>query len=513
MIGVTGSASSGNVSPWHDLRDEDSKNLPENVDHKLTKDNVILVDELNGKTPEQYIDTFYKNEINEYNKKQKRESRKIHIKGTEWASPIDKKTGLPKYEEYSGYCDYHNRKLSGTRNKNKIVNEMVFQIGENATLGHKYYTATGSEKEKQHSFYVNHYSEMLKEFQKQNPHIHVLYASIHFDEPNGTPHMHIGYFGEGEGYSQGLNKRASVSKALTLDGIPRAAKRSDSDGFQKARWYSRIHTDIIKPGIEKDRQQIESILGDSIYVKPVKHGEKHVNHTDMDERRYQSAREQGQADAMRSVAPLMKDIHTAQKKIPPAMNFEDTLKQAIVMLPGDQYRQAKAFQDAIIRNANSYEMSRENQLHQKADAIDRIEQVKQNPDAYLDEVNRGIDYGYHLDDEFLPEDDEPDIIHDEPQKAPEAPQKPSEPVYEEQAEQPAYRPYTAPQTPKKPVELKGANAEMLARLKRGIAERNAGHAKYQQEGEAMRRHAGYRPLPDISGVHSSKGDKDDEPEF
>lgn len=281
MAEISGSFSTGKVNVKHDFRTTESKKIPGNVDRSLIKDNVTLVDELHGKTPEEYINDLYKPAIDEYNFKQKREDRRIHLVD-DWQSPLV--DGRTKYKEYSGYCDFHKDKLCGTLNReNELLHEAVLQIGEHETTGRKYYEADDqkkgpdgkTEKERQHDMYVKQYGEMVQKIQEKYPHIRILWATIHFDEPNGTPHVHLGYFGDGSGFKQGLSRRASLCRALTLDGIPRAASRSAQEGFQQARWYRQIHEEIIKPEILEHTKDYEAVLGEPVSLKAYQGG-KHI---------------------------------------------------------------------------------------------------------------------------------------------------------------------------------------------------------------------------------------------
>lgn len=78
----------------------------------------------------------------------------------------------------------------------------------------------------------------------------ILYAIIHFDEPHGTPHLHIGVQPVGEGYAKGLSKQISISKALALDGIEKLKTHSEAQregGFQLARFYNRVRHEEFEP--------------------------------------------------------------------------------------------------------------------------------------------------------------------------------------------------------------------------------------------------------------------------
>ena len=511
MIGISGSASVGNVSPWHDLRNEKSKNLPKNVEPTLTKDNVIFINDLNGKKPEERIDEIYKKYIDEFNEKTKRNSSRIHITGdAKWASPkkkiIDKKTGKtiekPRYEEFTGYCDYHKKKLaSGNKKNNKLVWEEVWQFGEGATLGGKYFNATGKEREKIHDFYESAYKEMLEKWQKKNPRIHVLYAVVHFDEPDGAPQMHVCYFGEGEGYSQGLKNRVSLANALTACGYERLDKRSDAKevGYQRSRFVGDTRDNIVKGFIREHQKEISDILGDEIYIKPEKHGREHTDSAEMNKENQKAVAEMTRAEVKQEAAPIIAELKGMQRDAKTADKpFLEKMDEALPFMNDDDYREAKtALKNPALRKLVD---KVDGQTLEREERLQEIPQRTEQLEADLD----GIDFSDELEDQYLPEEEEePEAPLYAPQKAPEAPQKPSEPIYEESPYESSYEPQEAPREPKKPFEFKGAFAERVANLNRGKAERNAGKAKYQQEGEAMRRHAGYEPWED------SESDSDD----
>lgn len=225
MIQVGASFSTGRVAYKHDTRET----ISPNVTKDLIGDDIVLEDNLMGESIEDYTNKVMQPYIDEYNNKQKRKDRRI--KGT--------------YTEY-----FYKLKDHG-----KLSYEAVCQFGEAETIGQAYYKAENpEEKAELKNQFVDVYTCFFQELKKKYPHISILYATIHFDEENGTPHMHIGYQPIGEGYKQGLSHQVSLSKALSLDGIERVTKRADIDkygGYQVARWYYEVRHGLLEPLVKE----------------------------------------------------------------------------------------------------------------------------------------------------------------------------------------------------------------------------------------------------------------------
>ena len=251
---MSGSFSRGRVSYEHDVRITKTKS----VDEKRTCDNLVIEDNIGefvkqGMSQKKAIEAYINQEmqpfIDEYNAKQKREDRKIKVP----------------------YCEYW--KTNDKINQGKMMYEFVGQIGEHETNGRGYYEATGEEKERQVKIYRATYKKCVDEFKKKYPHMKVLWATVHLDEPGGTPHFHICCVPIGEGYKQGLSHQVSIGNALACDGIERAKTRLE--GFQMTRMYDDILTNVIKPKIEK--------LFPTAKIKEVIHGRLHKTKSEWEE--------------------------------------------------------------------------------------------------------------------------------------------------------------------------------------------------------------------------------------
>lgn len=233
------SASVGHMNYWHDIR-VDGK-YSKNVDKELIKDDVILCDKLKGRSIEEYTNEWMKPHIDAYNAKQTRKDRMIT----------------------SDYSTYH--KLNGY---GELAYECVVQFGEHDSLGGLYYElskrsdeVSQSKKEILHDYMLTTYSRILQEFEERYPHLQVLYATVHFDEPNGTPHMHMCYQPVSNENKKGLETRVSIGGALTKDGIERVKTRKEAienGGYQIAKMYNQFRKEIIMPTVE---QQTNRIMG------------------------------------------------------------------------------------------------------------------------------------------------------------------------------------------------------------------------------------------------------------
>lgn len=237
---IGASFSTGRVAYAHDLRITHTNN----VDTELSKDNVTLVDNLQGKSIEEYTNERMQPVIDQYNAKQRRKDRKINVP----------------------YCDYFNNQ----KDHGQLAYEAVLQYGEHDDLGKRYYEATTpEEKAKIRQQYVNVYRYMLNVMKEKYPHLEILYATIHFDEPLGTPHMHICYQGIGKNYKQGLSEQVSIGNALSCCGVERVKSRAEAQelgGYQLTRFYHDIRHKYFIPLLQ-NRLKYE--------IKEEQHGVKH----------------------------------------------------------------------------------------------------------------------------------------------------------------------------------------------------------------------------------------------
>lgn len=70
-------------------------------------------------------------------------------------------------------------------------------------------------------------TKYMKDFQKNNPRLHVFCAVLHMDE--ATPHLHIDYFPVASGYKQGLAVRNALTQALAQQGIKSGNNKEDNN--------------------------------------------------------------------------------------------------------------------------------------------------------------------------------------------------------------------------------------------------------------------------------------------
>ena len=218
---LAASFSTGKPAYGHDVKNRTKKN----IDQRLSKDNIILKDVLQGKSIEKYTDELMQPVIDKYNEKQQKESRKIKTSYTEW------------------------HKSNKTLQKTQLVYEAVAQIGEHENLGKMYYEAEGEKREKLHRYFEEQYKKVLEDFEKNYPHLKVMWAAIHFDEPAGTPHLHIAFQPIGSFEKQGLSYKVSIGRALEQDGIERVKDRKEAQrlgGYQLTKLYHQIRKEMEK---------------------------------------------------------------------------------------------------------------------------------------------------------------------------------------------------------------------------------------------------------------------------
>lgn len=247
--------SKGNLAIGHDLSVKERANH-KSIDRSLSEDNVVLLDMLQGRTEKEFINDVQQPYIDAYNAKQKRNDRKVTEKYSDWW-------------EKNG--QYH-------KGNNEMLQEFVVSFGDRNTLGKSYYQETDKQtKAEMKQMFTDMYSEALKSITEAYPHMKPVAAAIHFDEPNGTPHMHMIVLPIGEGYKRMFERQVSCGRALELDGIKRLEDMSPEEqakyqntekpfaGYQISRWSKDIRHNILNPIAESY----------GFDIKAEQHGRKH----------------------------------------------------------------------------------------------------------------------------------------------------------------------------------------------------------------------------------------------
>ena len=298
---VGASASLGRPAKEHDMNGPSRKEA-KSVTPELSKDNVDLIDKIGNRTVSEYIDELMQPHIDEYNEKQKRKDRKINVSYSEWHKLNEK--------------------------KGDMVFSIVFQYGEHEDLGKKYYeSADPEEKEKMRNEFIKVYKEWLKEFQTQFPNLDIVWASIHFDEVRGTPHLSTGIIPTNikEPFKRGPKVQISMSKALEECGIARAKTRSEAekDGFQLNRLF------------HKFREYQERTLIDLGYeIKPYQGG-KHQDCERYNQLMEEATQTMKQAEQtmeqaeqqMEEATQTIKQANEEKKKVMQMQTFQNTLDE------------------------------------------------------------------------------------------------------------------------------------------------------------------------------------------
>ena len=234
-MALTLSFSKGDVAIRHDLR----INLEQNVDPSLTHRNEIMVDRLKtyGYDVERYTDERFKDYIDKYN---------------EGKYPCRQITG-----GYSAYLHEKNQSLEKSeglaRKGTPLALEFVVQVGNRDTNPAGRDTDESDIERNKHFF-----KEFTKRFQKKFPHVEILLATFHADEPDGTPHLHMLVQFVGEGYKKGLSHQVSISKALECDGIERGGSRRT--GYSMSRWAKDVEDNLMEPFMKEVFHEEREIL-------------------------------------------------------------------------------------------------------------------------------------------------------------------------------------------------------------------------------------------------------------
>lgn len=282
-MSMTVSVSKGRTAILHDVR----KEISANVDKDRIGDNEIFIDELKEYRHDlvAYTNAHFQPYIDEYNKG-KKPSRQIQETYTEHIAKENEKL-IAKAEE-----NKRNGVKASVRKPTQLAHEYVLQFGNrenNSTL------RMDGEEEKAYKERMEANKEGMREaledLQAKYPHAHVLLATYHQDEPNGTPHMHILVQFEGEEYERGLSHQISISKALELDGLERSQNRAN---YAINRWTTDISDNILTPSLKKHLDQDREKLGE------------HRKHEDII---FFREKAKAEAEALRAERELTQDTH------------------------------------------------------------------------------------------------------------------------------------------------------------------------------------------------------------
>ena len=370
MQAIAGSISVGRVARQHTLGLNGIRELSRNVDPTLTRDNIILVDELHGRSIEQYTNETFQPAIDEYNAKQKRKDRQIK----------------------TDYVEWHKNNGNLTQGKLSLAYECVVQIGDHSSIGRQYYEASGETRKKRGKWFERQYRGLLKDFQERFPHLKVLYAAIHFDEKDGTPHMHICFQPQAE-CQRGLSMQVSIGKALAEDGIKRAETRLEAqkEGFQMARMYREFHHDFINKRIREA----------GLEVKEEVHGRKHddksyfkdmMKELDQREEEFSAKKQAAKKEASEALTMLREKKQEADQAVAyareqtAAAQKQKAEAQNIIAAANEREADANEHLDAV-RNTSRLIDKEIERKQDKSKELDKRIEYKESTAQINDEIN------------------------------------------------------------------------------------------------------------------------------
>lgn len=233
--------STGNLATNHDLSKEYRAKL-KNVNPELTDSNVVLINNLQiegGKVEklDAYADRLMQPVVDAYNAKQRRQDRQV------------------KGGYLEGYHYQNEHYTQGKEGKPEIWKEAILSYGGHDNIGGEYFSKDTSPERKKEIYQeaVGFFDRSVKEIQKQYPHMHIAYAVVHADEPNGSIHCHVCFNFIAE-YKQGLKQRICWSKGLEQDGIEAIRDKTlaqEMGGFQLTRFYAQVRQEIMNPMLQE----------------------------------------------------------------------------------------------------------------------------------------------------------------------------------------------------------------------------------------------------------------------
>lgn len=292
----------GREAYWHDIR---KGKLPKNIDPRLTKLNVILVDNRKGRTVEQFTNDEFQQTIDDYNVG-KKPCRQIKGQYTDWHRSDKVMTQNTKPEDV------------------EFVYEAVLCYGSHEDYWHEFFDK-GTSKQRRREMYeeaVKTYKEMVKEFAKRYPHLKITHAVIHADEPNGSIHCHLGFQPRATEYQRGLKMRVSLSRALEQDGfehVQKVSQAKEMGGFQLERLFKDFRHNVMNPMIRE--------MG--FDIKEEVHGRKHIQNGVYQELMEEAEEKLEKAKEVEAFAEDIKGIEEQERQITRGTSKKDMVQKTI----------------------------------------------------------------------------------------------------------------------------------------------------------------------------------------
>ena len=212
MKTITAGIADGPVAPKHDFRET----ATQNVDPSLSQDNVVLEDNLMGPKRHlkinDWVDQRFQPAIDRYNENQPIKYRYITVPYTEYHQSVcshRRKNHSLCREFLIQFGEHYETKYNKSTGENEIILDMYGDPV--ASLGYTYFAADEQQKQNfRDSLFMPYFRDVVQHFKEDYPHLEIVYAVAHFDEPNGTPHLHLCVCPVGERYKIGLDERVSL---------------------------------------------------------------------------------------------------------------------------------------------------------------------------------------------------------------------------------------------------------------------------------------------------------------
>lgn len=333
------SVTNGKGSLRHNRRDF----YAENVDKTRTKNNVVLCDK---SIDEAYQEAFGE-AIEEYNKNQKQECRKLTVK---------------KYRQKI-------EQGQGKENNPKLMYETIIQVGDMETAGIKDNPKTAEAMKEVLIDYFN-------DFQKRSQgHMVIVGAYIHMDE--ATPHLHIDWIPTARGYKKGMQVRNSLEKAMKEMGHVAQGKQGKRNN-NRAMWQEYERNRLCE--IAKSRG-IEAIWEKHDTPEPHLDPESYRKVARVVERKAEEIADVIEESAARDVKKIQKmnPIEAAFKKKDIVRAHESVSAQKVA---NEQVAKAKRESEDLERKREKARLKAQAEAQAKqADALDARERAVQEQEA------------------------------------------------------------------------------------------------------------------------------------
>jgi hypothetical protein len=323
--------------------------------------------------------------------------------------------------------DYYNH-VRKDKKKNAVY-EIIIQVGDNEDTGVDFHSTKTERKI---------IKEFIENWQERNPHLKLIGAYLHADEPSGTLHAHLNYIPVATGYKRGLKTQNGLNKALSMQGFTEKQGKDTPQIQWERRENTALETICNKYSIEvhrpksklphldtldyKKQKKQEEI--DNLEQKHEKLRKEHINcyheHAELQQQCKNLTNEKDELKIELSyyhgLYTDVEKVDTDEKKLPFGKTAVNTKEYETIK---NQARAYRANRDEIkkirkdkeeIAQQKEYLTSKLKEIHQKEKSLDEL--ITQADDKYILQINLNMAYE-SLTEDYNEEKETTTLLHKE----------------------------------------------------------------------------------------------------